>query len=322
MPHEGGKNGAWGETEVSWPRHVIGGSLCVSGFLLLGLGLSISARLARLMGCPKIEVKSAPGKGSTFTAQLHLREISPDSADVAENKPQVQPTDIGNTTENGFGKTTANIFGLRDTRSGLDVPQASEGDDRPGWITGGNTLSASRGGEQVSTNPVSDTFSMNVVPSGLRRRKLATNPPSSSITKDKSRPSPRPLQGKRVLLVEDMSSLRRVGAMMLRSVGAEVVLAENGIEAVDRVAESSGGDSPIDCILMDVHMPEMDGLQALREISARHGADAPPVVSLTGDVMDGMSQLMLDTGAVAVLSKPYRRDELTEIVLKHSRTRE
>ena len=131
------------------------------------------------------------------------------------------------------------------------------------------------------------------------------------------------MASKRVLFVEDMPSLRKVGALMVRNAGAHVEVAADGAPAVEMVASSlKPGGRPYNCVLMDMHMPGMNGLQALRAIRAAHGANAPPIVCVTGDVLGveagGRQQTMTDAGAVGSLAKPYSQEDLKAAVLKYS----
>ena len=91
--------------------------------------------------------------------------------------------------------------------------------------------------------------------------------------------------------------------------GAEVVLAENGKIAVD-IALSAG---PFDVILMDMQMPEMDGLTATRRLRERErqtGSRRTPVIMLTANALDEHVRSSLNAGADAHLSKPVRADRL------------
>ena len=78
------------------------------------------------------------------------------------------------------------------------------------------------------------------------------------------------LEGRRILVVED--DVRNIFALssVLEPKGAKVEIARNGREALERAdAPGSRGDAPIDLVLMDIMMPEMDGLTAMREIRKR-----------------------------------------------------
>lgn len=83
-------------------------------------------------------------------------------------------------------------------------------------------------------------------------------------------------------------------------------MVENGQEAVMAMKEND-----FDVILMDIHMPEMDGLAATRLIRKELPAERQPyIIALTADVMEGFQQRCLDVGMDAYISKPVRIDEL------------
>ena len=70
------------------------------------------------------------------------------------------------------------------------------------------------------------------------------------------------------------------------------------------VQASIAKNDPFDCILMDFHMPNMDGMEAMQSIRATHGAHAPVVFGFTADVLDNTAHTFIAGGAVAVLNKP------------------
>ena len=116
-----------------------------------------------------------------------------------------------------------------------------------------------------------------------------------------------------VLVVEDTLVNRIIALEMLRSLGLDVIEAENGIEALDRLAEH-----PIDLVLMDCQMPVMDGYTAterIREREARHGLRRVPIVALTANAFDEDAELAIAAGMDAHLSKPYTRSQLRQMLV-------
>ncbi len=110
------------------------------------------------------------------------------------------------------------------------------------------------------------------------------------------------LTGMRVLVVEDEAINRLTIRAMLRKFGCDPVLAVNGRQALDLLAEAD-----FDCVLMDVRMPVMDGLTAARAI--RDGAAGPraaaiPIIALTAHAMDEDRQAAFSAGVDAYLVKP------------------
>lgn len=122
------------------------------------------------------------------------------------------------------------------------------------------------------------------------------------------------LQGT-VLLVEDNEVNRLVAQRMLQSSGLTVLCATNGIEAL-RVLQ----DSHVDCVLMDIQMPEMDGLEAVRQIRQREsvqGGEPVPVIALTANALPGERERCLDAGMDDYMAKPYQRRKLLYLVARH-----
>ena len=120
------------------------------------------------------------------------------------------------------------------------------------------------------------------------------------------------LKGRRVLLAEDMPVNAEIMAMVLAMREMDVDLAENGRIAVDMFTEHPSGY--YDAILMDMRMPEMDGLEATRVIRASDHKDAReiPIIALTANAFDEDVQRSLQAGLNAHLSKPVEPEALFE----------
>ena len=118
--------------------------------------------------------------------------------------------------------------------------------------------------------------------------------------------------GVSVLLAEDHPTNQRVVRLILEACGAHIDIVETGKAALDRLAEQT-----YDVVLMDMQMPEMDGLTAtrlLRERERATGARRIPVIMLTANALDEHVRASLDAGADAHLSKPVRADALMAAV--------
>lgn len=108
----------------------------------------------------------------------------------------------------------------------------------------------------------------------------------------------------RVLVVDDNPINLKVATRMVERFGCETVRAENGQQALDRTSEER-----FDLVLMDMQMPEMDGLEATRRLRTR-GDTQLAVVALTANAMPGDREKCLAAGMDGYLSKPLRVDEL------------
>ena len=118
------------------------------------------------------------------------------------------------------------------------------------------------------------------------------------------------LKGRRILLAEDIMINAEIMKQVIMMKDAEVDHAENGKIAVDLFAKSAPGY--YDAILMDIRMPEMDGLEATRAIRAMDRSDAAaiPIIALTANAFDEDVQRSLQAGINAHLSKPVEPEYL------------
>jgi GAF domain-containing protein/DNA-binding response OmpR family regulator/tetratricopeptide (TPR) repeat protein len=116
----------------------------------------------------------------------------------------------------------------------------------------------------------------------------------------------------RILLAEDILVNQKLALRILDQMGFRADVASNGIEAIQSVERQT-----YDVILMDVQMPEMDGLEAARQICARWPrGQRPTIIAMTANAMAGDRELCLEAGMDDYLSKPIRREELRGALLK------
>ena len=120
------------------------------------------------------------------------------------------------------------------------------------------------------------------------------------------------LAGRRILVAEDIPVNAEIIVMLLQMRGIETDLAENGRIAVEKFSSHPAGY--YDAILMDMRMPEMDGLEATKAIRAlaREDAKTIPVIALTANAFDEDVQQSMQAGLNAHLSKPVDPDSLFE----------
>lgn len=120
-------------------------------------------------------------------------------------------------------------------------------------------------------------------------------------------PTIRPL---RILLAEDSPMNQKLAVALLERRGHHVTVAQNGLEAVNAFDRDT-----FDLILMDVQMPEMDGLKATAAIRLREaGAAHTPIVALTAHALEGDRERFLEAGMDGYVAKPIRPNELYETI--------
>jgi signal transduction histidine kinase len=118
------------------------------------------------------------------------------------------------------------------------------------------------------------------------------------------------LEGLKILVAEDNAINQTVARAILESIGAEVTVASDGVEALEILRAGV-----FDIVLMDVHMPRMGGVEALRLIRAgEFGRADVPVIALTADVMAGDDTRLAGLGFDAVQPKPIRPGPLFEAI--------
>jgi polar amino acid transport system substrate-binding protein len=113
------------------------------------------------------------------------------------------------------------------------------------------------------------------------------------------------LHGLHVLLVEDNEFNRQLAAALLKRAGIEVSFADDGVEAVRAVR-----DQPFDAVLMDVQMPNMDGLEATREIRKDPALAALPIIAMTANAMAGDRERCLAAGMNDYVAKPVQVEKM------------
>jgi CheY-like chemotaxis protein len=122
-------------------------------------------------------------------------------------------------------------------------------------------------------------------------------------------------EGRRILVAED--DVRNVFALtsVLEPKGAKVQIARNGREALDALTAAKGRDSErIDLVLMDIMMPEMDGLTAMREIRKRPEWKKLPIIALTAKAMQDDLDACMAAGANDYIAKPLDVDKLLSLI--------
>jgi signal transduction histidine kinase/BarA-like signal transduction histidine kinase len=118
------------------------------------------------------------------------------------------------------------------------------------------------------------------------------------------------LDRRRILVVDDNAVNLAVARAIMEATGAEVVTADDGLDALEKLRNES-----FDVVLMDVHMPRMDGIEALKHIRQGLAGRADlPVIALTADAMSGAGDRLLEEGFDDVHPKPIQPAGLMQVV--------
>ena len=305
-----------------------------------GLGLSIANQLAEMMG-GGISIESQLNSGSRFTFNCKLREGSTDSInEVGKNQLAGKRVLVVDDTE-----TNLEILSLQLQQWDLDVQCASSGkealrvlidageNNKPFDLAILDLNMPDMDGLELALHIQNTDYSQ-----GLRVMMLTSSvvdlnqqamqergivksmmKPArqallyDSITKvilDEGKPEefPAPDRTTRILLTEDDPINQEVATVMLESMGYEVVVANNGADAVDAMLQ----DNEFDLILMDCQMPVMDGFNATREI--RNNNFTTPIVALTANATEDDKDLCLNAGMDDFLTKPIYQTDLSRVV--------
>ena len=305
-----------------------------------GLGLSIANQLAEMMG-GGISIESQLNSGSRFTFNCKLQEGSTDSInEVGKNQLAGKRVLVVDDTE-----TNLEILSLQLQQWDLDVQCASSGkealrvlidageNNKPFDLAILDLNMPDMDGLELALHIQNTDYSQ-----GLRVMMLTSSvvdlnqqamqergivksmmKPArqallyDSITKvilDEGKPEefPAPDRTTRILLTEDDPINQEVATVMLESMGYEVVVANNGADAVDAMLQ----DNEFDLILMDCQMPVMDGFNATREI--RNNNFTTPIVALTANATEDDKDLCLNAGMDDFLTKPIYQTDLSRVV--------
>ena len=117
-----------------------------------------------------------------------------------------------------------------------------------------------------------------------------------------------------IVVVEDNPINQKLIKRMLFKLGFEAIILSNGAEALDYTKTHQPN-----LVLMDVQMPVMDGLTATREIRKLHDLPQPLIIAMTANAMQGDREICLEAGMDDYMSKPFKKEELKELLEKYSK---
>jgi len=313
-----------------------------------GLGLAISKRLSELMGGRMWAESDGIGKGSTFffSIRVPVGAMPPTRhRDFIGVQPALQGKRVLVVDDNA---TNRRVLGLQTAKWGMAPRSTESPHEALRWLDGGETfdvaildmhmpemdgialarevrerrpalplvLFSSLGRREAGdgenlftahlTKPIRQSQLFDTLV-GLFAQEAPKAAPATAATSrlDPQMASRHPL---RILLAEDNVVNQKLALRILQQMGYRADLASNGIEAVESV-----GRQVYDVVLMDVQMPEMDGLDAARQICTRwEPHERPRIVAMTANAMQGDRDMCLAAGMDDYLTKPIRVERLIE----------
>ncbi|MEW6532099.1 MAG: response regulator [Thermodesulfobacteriota bacterium] len=327
-----------------------------------GLGLAISSRFCQMMG-GKIWVESELGKGSTFHFTVRFSRASdrpeqPISEELGSLRDLAVLVVDDNATNRRILEQILVYWGMRPTavdsgQAALEAMQKAceEGALFPLMLT--DCMMPEMDGfelvERVNADPKLAATAIVMLTSAGERgdaarclklgiaayllkpvkqsellftiSKVLQEPAEGQerpglITRHSIRESKRKLY---ILLAEDNAVNQKVAVKMLERMGHTVIVAQNGVEALDLLERQD-----VDLILMDIQMPDMDGLEATRTVREREKMSDShvPIIALTAYAMKQDEERCLEAGMDGYISKPINAQELYETIEQVMRGRE
>ena len=117
-----------------------------------------------------------------------------------------------------------------------------------------------------------------------------------------------------ILVVDDSASMRQLVSFAIKEAGYGVIEAVNGKDALTKSAGAK-----MDMIITDLNMPEMDGIELIKQLRGKADYKFTPIVMLTTESQEGKKQEGKSAGASGWIVKPFKPEQLVEVVKKYMR---
>lgn len=299
-----------------------------------GLGLSISQDLSKMMH-GEISVASEVGKGSIFSLSIELPIV--DTCEVQFDSSAIKSPIIGVLTAKEEVRKCATVlnryfdafgFKFKHVHNQSDADDCdvlfviSTGRDLIPWINSDfcskKRVVAIIPSKAENANKFKSHTSIQIPINGSKIYDaiIESDKVSHYYAQKQSNIGSKKYNAK-VLLAEDNPTNQKVALALLKKFNIEVVIANDGQEAVDSYISLH---KDIDLIFMDIHMPILDGLEAtkhIREFETLHSLAGKTIIALTADAIKGHIQVYMDAGMNDYLSKPIELEKFNKMIEKH-----
>ena len=322
-----------------------------------GLGLAISRRLAEMMGGLMWAESKGVGKGSTFSFTIQAPLVQLPEAkrrDFLGKQSELQGKRVLVVDDNA---TNRHILYVQTSKWGMSTQDTDSPSVALEWLQSDETfdvavidmhmpemdgvelakqirlggakmplvLFSSLGRREAGveealfsaylTKPIKQSQLFDTLVSLFMKTRTREDRPISAVAErvklDPEFGTRHPL---RILLAEDNAVNQKLALRVLEQMGYRADVASNGLEAVESIKRQI-----YDVILMDIQMPEMDGLDATRSIRQLTSLKQPRIIAMTANAMQGDREMCITAGMEDYISKPIRVNELQEALLKVER---
>jgi signal transduction histidine kinase/ligand-binding sensor domain-containing protein/DNA-binding response OmpR family regulator len=316
-----------------------------------GLGLAISKRLVEMMG-GQFSLESTVGEGTTFSFSIQTKLSDVPVPEISMNLETLVGKRVLIVDDN---ETNRRILSLQSKRWGMIPVVSSCGLEALTLLQNGDPfdlaildfhmpdMNGIKLAQAIRALPANQELSLVMLSSGVGDRRQIS--PESRAMFSALMPKPikpkhlmqcilsalnrsviavpeiptasqksnsAPISSLRILLAEDNVVNQKVAVRTLERLGYRTDLASNGLEALEAIHRQT-----YDIILMDVHMPEMDGLEATKKIVASMSAvERPKIIAMTANAMQGDREECLSAGMDDYISKPFSIEEIQMVLAK------